>query len=685
MDGFLLLFLLAGSRGWAAMCGITGFVDFKPAAKAALLARAIAMADTLRHRGPDAGASWADPDAGFATGHRRLSIVDLSEAGNQPMVSQSARFVISYNGEVYNSAEIRPELQAKGYVFRGHSDTEVILEACAESGVHATVRRLIGMFAFALWDRQAHRLWLVRDRLGIKPLYWGHFGKLLLFGSELKALRAHPGWSAEINRDAIAAFVRFGYIPTPHSIYRNVYKLPPGAILEVDAHSEPRIERFWTLDGVIEGARRNPFNGSDADAEEALATLLGDAVQRRMIADVPLGAFLSGGIDSSTVVSLMQLKSTRPVRTFSIGFQQEEYNEAHHAKAVANHLGTDHTELYVTHDQARDVIPRLSEIYDEPFADSSQIPTYLISALTRRHVTVALTGDGGDELFRGYSWYFHAQSRRYLSNLPPSVRPYLSTLPHPVFLAASRVIRAVPPRFWNHAQRIVPARMRWPNIGDKLHNLAGVITQHEDENYLQLRSRFHQPNDIVNGASEPTTILASPAAKQFMPNYVERMQYLDMLTFLPDDILTKVDRASMAMSLEARVPIIDHRVVELAWRFPARMRFSDGKSKWILRRVLRRFVPDALVDRPKKGFEVPIDHWMRGPLREWAEDLLSISALTRDDLFNPEPIRARWIAHLQGRGNWRHLLWSIIMVQAWRARYASAPTHLGAAAETVFT
>ena len=303
------------------MCGITGFVDFKPAGEVALLARATAMADTLRHRGPDAGASWADPNAGFATGHRRLSIVDLSEAGAQPMVSQSARFVISYNGEVYNAAEIRPELQAKGYVFRGRSDTEVILEACAEWGVHATVHRMIGMFAFALWDRQTHRLWLVRDRLGIKPLYWGQFGKLLIFGSELKALRAHPDCPAEINRDAIAALVRFGYIPTPHSIYRNVYKLPPGAILEVDSHSESRIERFWTLDGVIEGARRNPFNASDADAEEALATLLGDAVERQMIADVPLGAFLSGGIDSSTVVSLMQLKSTRPVRTFSIGFQ----------------------------------------------------------------------------------------------------------------------------------------------------------------------------------------------------------------------------------------------------------------------------------------------------------------------------------------------------------------------------
>lgn len=645
------------------MCGIAGFVDFKPTDEGTLVRRANAMAETLLHRGPDAGACWADPNAGFATGHRRLSIVDLSEAGAQPMVSQSGRFVISYNGEVYNAADIRPELEAKGYLFRGHSDTEVILEGCAEWGVHATVRRLIGMFAFALWDRQTRRLWLVRDRLGIKPLYWGNFGKFLLFGSELKALRAHAGWPVQINRDAIASFMRFNYIPAPHSIYRGIYKLSPGAILEFDERGEPRIERFWTLDDAIRQARRDPFKGSDAEAEEALATLLGDAVERRMIADVPLGAFLSGGIDSSTVVALMQSASKRPVRTFSIGFQEEEYNEAHHAKAVAQHLGTDHTELYVTHDEARDVIPRLSEMYDEPFADSSQIPTYLISALTRRDVTVALSGDGGDELFCGYNRYFHALS----------IRPYLSTLPLWLRRAGSRLIHAAPPATWNHAQRFVPSRMRWPNIGDKMHKLADAMTQDEDQTYLRLLSQFHQPNEIVNGGTEPPTIIASEEAKRFMPDYVERMQYLDTLTYLPDDILTKVDRASMAVGLEARVPIIDHRVVELAWRFPARMRFRDGKSKWILRQVLRRFVPDKLIDRPKMGFGVPVDHWLRGPLREWAEDLLSESALTRNGLFNPGPIRARWNSHLQGRENWQYSLWTIITMQAWLAEYTATP------------
>jgi asparagine synthase (glutamine-hydrolysing) len=597
----------------------------------------------------------------LATGHRRLSIIDLSPAGAQPMVSQSGRYVISYNGEVYNAADLRPELEAKGYVFRGHSDTEVILEGCAEWGVDAPVRRLIGMFAFALWDRQSRRLWLVRDRLGIKPLYWGQFGNLLIFASELKALRAHPGWPVEIDRDALTAFMRFNYIPAPHSIYRGIHKLAPGAILEFDGSAEPRLERYWTLDDTIARARANPFTGDDAEAEEALATLLGDAVERRMVADVPLGAFLSGGIDSSTVVALMQSRSARPVRTFSIGFEEEEYNEARYAKAVAQHLGTNHTELYVTHEEARDVIPRLSQTYDEPFADSSQIPTYLISALTRRHVTVALSGDGGDELFCGYNRYFHALS----------IRPYVSSVPLWLRRVASAGIRAVPPMIWDRVQRFVPPSLRQPQLGDKLHKLAGVILQDEDQTYLRLLSQFNEPEAIVLGGTEPATLIASLQAREFMPDFVERMQYLDTLTYLPDDILTKVDRASMAVSLEARVPIIDHRVVELAWRFPLRMRFRDGKSKWILRRVLRRFVPDRLIERPKMGFGVPIDHWLRGPLREWAEDLLSSSALTANG-FNPEPIRSRWSAHIEGRENWQYLLWTIITAQAWLSDYARA-------------
>ncbi|MBV9558645.1 MAG: asparagine synthase (glutamine-hydrolyzing), partial [Pseudolabrys sp.] len=477
-----------------------------------------------------------------------------------------------------------------------------------------------------------------------------------------KALRAHPGWPVEINRDAIAAFLRVNYVPTPHSIYRSVYKLPPGAILEYDGSGEPSIEHYWTLDEVITQARREPFEGSDQEAEEALALLLGDAVERRMIADVPLGAFLSGGIDSSTVVSLMQLKSARPVRTFSIGFEEEEYNEAHYAKAVARHLGTDHTELYVTYDEAREVIPRLQDIYDEPFADSSQIPTYLIAALTRRHVTVALSGDGGDELFCGYNRYYHALS----------IRPRLSRVPQPLRRGGAATLHAVPAGVWNRAQRVLPPRMRIPNLGHKLHKLADVMLQDEDQSYLQLVSQFYKPNEIVNGGTEPPSIIGSEHARQFIPDYVERMQYIDTLTYLPDDILTKVDRASMAVALEARVPMIDHRVVALAWQLPARMRFRDGKSKWILRQVLRRFVPDKLIDRPKMGFGVPIDHWLRGPLRDWAEDLLSEAALTRNGLFNPQLVRARWLAHVQGRENWQYSLWTIIMMQAWLRHHDAA-------------
>jgi asparagine synthase (glutamine-hydrolysing) len=392
-----------------------------------------------------------------------------------------------------------------------------------------------------------------------------------------------------------------------------------------------------------------------------------------MIADVPLGAFLSGGIDSSTVVALMQSRSARPVCTFSIGFEEEEYNEARYAKAVAQHLGTDHTELYVTHDEARDVIPRLSEMYDEPFADSSQIPTYLISALTRRYVTVALSGDGGDELFCGYNRYFHALS----------IRPYLSTFPFWLRRAGSSAIRVVPPSTWDRAQRLVPASMRRPQIGDKLHKLASVMLQDEDQTYLRLQSQFHEPEAIVLGGTEPPTLLGSRHAREFMPDYVDRMQYLDSLTYLPDDILTKVDRASMAVSLEARIPIIDHRVVELAWRFPLRMRFRDGKSKWILRRVLRRFVPDKLIDRPKMGFGVPIDHWVRGPLRDWAENLLSTPALAANG-FSPEIIRSRWASHLEGRENWQYVLWTIITAQAWLADYARTPPALAARAEPAY-
>ena len=636
------------------MCGIAGFADFKPAAEGRLLSLARNMTDTIVHRGPDAGGVWADAEAGYATGSRRLKIVDLTEAGAQPMVSQSGRFVLSYNGEVYNAADIRPELEAKGYRFRGHSDTEVILEACEEWGVQATAKRLIGMFAFALWDRKTRRLCLVRDRFGIKPLYWGQFGDLTLFSSELKGLRAHPDWPVEIDQDAIAAYLRFGYISAPKSIYRNVFKLPPGTILEIDARSDPKIEPFWTLDDVIRDGRRDSFEGSDAEAEEELNSLLGDAVKRRMIADVPLGAFLSGGIDSSTVVALMQAQRARPVRTFSIGFHEKEYNEAPYAKAVARHLGTDHTELYVTPEEALSVIPRLPEIYDEPFADSSQIPTYLVSALTREHVTVALSGDGGDEVFCGYPRYFRAAE----------LHPRLAAVPRPLRSGLAGALRSISPGAWNRLQRVMPQAYRLSRFGEKLHKLADVLLQDEDKTYLSLLSLWQQPELIFRNGQEPAGVIGSAAAYRLMPNYLERMQYFDLLGYLPDDILTKLDRASMAVSLEARVPLIDHRVVAFAWRLPVHMKWRDGKSKWILRQVLRRYVPDSLIDRPKMGFGVPIDHWLRGPLRDWSEHHLSPEALVENGL-NPELIRTRWASHLAGNENWQYPLWSIISLQAW--------------------
>jgi asparagine synthase (glutamine-hydrolysing) len=644
------------------MCGIAGFVDFNPQDDRTLLQRARAMADALAYRGPDASGYWADARSGFATGHRRLSIVDLTEAGAQPMLSRSGRFVISYNGEVYNGEDLRPELAEKGYTFRGHSDTEVILEGCEAWGVPATVRRLIGMFAIAIWDRQNRKLWLVRDRLGIKPLYWGRFGHLKLFSSELKGLRAHPGWDVEIDRDSMAAFARFGYIPAPRSIYRNVYKLPPGTILEIEANREPRIEPFWSLQDAVRNGRRNRFQGDDAAAEESLAKLVADAVRRRMVADVPLGAFLSGGIDSSTVVAMMQSQSSQPVRTFSIGFTEENYNEAQHAKAVAQHLKTDHTELYVTPEEARHVIPQLPNMYDEPFADSSQIPTYLVSALTRRHVTVALSGDGGDELFCGYNRYFHAAS----------LQPKIKMLPTPLQRMTAAGLRWMPAAAINRLQLFAPTALALPpQLGDKLHKLAKVMTASEDETYLSLLSHWHHPTDIIEGSTEPANLVLSNEVHALMPDYVERMQYIDALTYLPDDILTKVDRASMAVSLEARVPLLDHRVVEFAWSLPSEMKIRNGKGKWLLRQVLRRFVPDALVERPKMGFGVPIDEWLRGPLRDWANSYLSADALKNNGI-NPTLIQARWHAHLEGRENWQYPLWTIITLQAWLESHAGS-------------
>jgi asparagine synthase (glutamine-hydrolysing) len=643
------------------MCGIAGFLNGASNELSRELGEvSSAMKVSLQHRGPDDHGVWIDENAGVALVHRRLSILDLSPAGHQPMISADERFVIIYNGEVYSYQPIAAELAASGIKFRGHSDTEAILNSFAVNGVEATLKRMIGMFAIALWDRRDRTLTLIRDRLGIKPLYWAKFGKLFLFGSELKALRAHPGWAAEIDRDAVAAYMRHNYIPAPHTIYRGVYKLEPGTILTLPWQGEPQISRFWNARTVAHNGMLHPLAADDAELTEQLETLLQDAVSRRMIADVPLGAFLSGGVDSSTVVALMQKARLGKVRTFSIGFDLPGYDEAPHAAAVARHLGTDHTELTVTSGQALDVIPQLPALYDEPFADSSQIPTYLVSAMTRRHVTVALSGDGGDELFAGYNRY-HLTQRFWQA---------LSLMPRSLRNAAAATITAVRPDRWTLLAAVLPARLRVPQAGDKIYKLAAVLKlDGADALYRRLVSHW-EPSEIVLGAREPRTIIADETlAKQF-PDLLARMQFLDLVTYLPDDILTKVDRASMAVALEARVPLLDHRVVEFSWRLPRNTMVRNSTTKWILRQVLYRHVPRALIVRPKMGFGVPLGEWLRGPLRDWAETLLDEQRLREGGLLEPGVVRRFWREHLEGGRNWQYLLWNVLMLEAWRERWA---------------
>jgi asparagine synthase (glutamine-hydrolysing) len=644
------------------MCGIAGVWDrHQQSAPDALAATVSAMTQTLVHRGPDAGDLWIDPEVGLALGHRRLSIVDLSPAGAQPMISSCGRFVISYNGEVYNADELRRELAAAGRRFRGHSDTEVVVEGAAVWGVQATVERLIGFFAMALWDRRERVLYLVRDRLGIKPLYWADFDGRVLFGSELKALRAEPSWSPELDRGALAAYLRFGYVPAPHAIYRGVKKLPPGTILTIRPDRPPATAAFWSLDEVARQGQSERFTGDEEEAAEALDLLLRDAVGRRMVADVPLGAFLSGGIDSSTVVALMQAQSARPVRTFSIGFHERGYDEGENAAAVARHLGTDHTALYASPQHALDVIPQLPEMYDEPFADSSQVPTYLVSKMTREHVTVALSGDGGDELFAGYTRYFRGETLwRTIEGTPQPLRA----------LAASGM-RAISPGAWSALGAIIPEQRRPAQFGDKMHKLAGVLAGEREASafYRQIVSLWVDPSKVLTAGAEPPGPLDDAGVRELVPDFVERMQYLDTLTYLPDDILTKVDRASMAVSLEARVPLLDHRLVAFSWSLPPAMKAGNGIGKRLLRRVLHRYVPQELVDRPKMGFAMPVQSWLRHELRDWAESLLDERRLARDGIFEPSVVRGRWREHLSGKRNWQAALWAVLMFQAWQDRW----------------
>jgi asparagine synthase (glutamine-hydrolysing) len=638
------------------MCGIAGFIAGRAHRDAASLdAVARAMNDCLRHRGPDDDGIWTDAAIGVALAHRRLSIIDPSPAGHQPMLSADGRYVLIYNGEVYSHEDMRPSLAARGVKFRGYSDTEVIVESFAAVGIEATLKQLIGMFAMAVWDRREQTLMLIRDRLGIKPLYWAKFGHLFLFGSELKALRAHPGWTPRINRGAVANYMRHNFVPAPHTIYEGINKLEPGTFLTLPLGGEPKVTCYWNARQVALAGLHDPIEASDEELVDALERNLKDAVKRRMIADVPLGAFLSGGVDSSTVVALMQDANAGKVKTYTIGFDVPGWDEAPHAAKVARALGTDHTELTVTGQQALDVIPKLPEWYDEPFADMSQIPTYLVSAMARRHVTVALSGDGGDELFGGYNRYQLTQ--RFWAGL--------SMLPRGVRKGMAGLLTSVSPKRWSRL--LSPTYL--PQAGDKLHKFASVIALADGDAVYRRLITHWEPEAVVPGVAEPKGTVWDPSLGKDMPHLLDRMQFLDLVTYLPDDILTKVDRASMAVALEVRVPVIDHRVVEFSWRLPRAAKIRHGQSKWLLRQLLYRYVPRELIERPKMGFGIPIGDWLRGPLRDWAETLLAESRLREGGLLDVALVRRHWAEHLSGHSNWQYLLWDVLMLEAWRERW----------------
>ncbi len=646
------------------MCGISGFIlgdniSYRGDMEALLCAMTLA----LRHRGPDDAGVWLDTDAGVALGHRRLSVLDLSENGHQPMLSRSGRYVMVFNGEIYNHLDLRAQLcggDTKPAGWRGHSDTETLLAGIEAWGFEQTLKKSIGMFALAVWDRQGLVLYLARDRLGEKPLYYGWQNGAFLFASELKAIKTHPLFEGQIERDAIALQLRFGYIPAPYSIYKGIKKLPPGCFLKIDlggnTHSETMLP-YWSLDEIVRSGMETPFAGSDEEAIKVLDDLLRNSVHHQMVADVPLGAFLSGGVDSSTVVALMQAQSSRRVKTFSIGYGEAAYSEAGYAKAVAQHLGTEHTELYVSAQQALDVIPRLPTLFDEPFSDPSQIPTFLVSEMARQHVTVSLSGDGGDELFGGYNRYLGTQQWWNKIQLVPLWARHLASLG----------LLSIGPSRWDHFGRKVGAIFgsgsHWLDWGNKITKLAGVLRVDDTASlYRHFVSHWSQSGDIVINGAETPALLSPPSG---LDSVVEQMMALDTLSYLPDDILVKVDRAAMGVSLETRVPMLDHRVVEFAWRLPLHMKIRNGQGKWVLRQVLYRYVPKGLIERPKMGFGVPIDSWLRGPLRDWAESLLDESRLRQEGFLDPAPIRLKWKEHLSGKQNWQHHLWNVLMFQAW--------------------
>ncbi len=647
------------------MCGIAGFIGYQYLEGADSQSIALGMGKAIHHRGPDDSDVWHDDHAQVALVHQRLSILDLSPAGRQPMVSPSGRFVIVFNGEIYNHLELRQELEHHAVttklIWRGHSDTETLLLGIDVWGLEKTLKRTVGMFALALWDRKEKALYLARDRMGEKPLYYGWQRGVFLFGSELKALKAHPAFEGEIDRGAIALQMRHNYVPAPYSIYRGIHKLLPGHCKKINTSGgleQSEAWPFWSFLKAVERGRSVPFGGTPREAIDALDDLLCSSVRQQMEADVPLGAFLSGGIDSSTIVALMQSQSSKPVRTFTIGFNEAGYNEAEHARGVAKFLGTDHTQLYVTPEQALDVIPRLPTLYDEPFSDSSQIPTFLVSEMASQHVTVSLSGDAGDELFGGYNRYVMTQ--RWWASI--------CRLPSPLRHFIGRSLSVLTPDVWDlfgkNIAKLSEHKERWLNLGNLVSKLADVFEANNGfDLYLNFVTHWPDPASIVINGVEPPTQITPP--ELHFNNTIEQMMVFDSISFLPDDILCKVDRAAMGVSLESRVPMLDHRIVEFAWQLPLEMKIRGGQGKWILRQVLNKYVPRELVERPKMGFSLPIDSWLRGPLRDWAESLLDETRLRQEGYFDPSPIRQKWVEHLSGRKNWQHCLWDVLMFQAW--------------------
>jgi asparagine synthase (glutamine-hydrolysing) len=655
------------------------------------------MADQIIHRGPDGAGVWLSELGQVGLGHRRLSIVDLSLAGHQPMHSPSGRYVLSFNGEIYNHIEIRDILEDaslrqpgldrrtrtsvldclvehpptghaitssgdSGLVetcwnWRGHSDTETLLAGFDAWGIEPTIRRTVGMFAVAIWDRQLQSLTLVRDRLGEKPLYYGWLGDVFVFSSELKSLKAHPLWRGEIDRTALELYLRFNYIPAPHSIYQGIGKLMPGTLLTIGRSSKVlQAKQYWSARDAASFGVQHPYQGDERDAVLALDGLLRRAIGQQMMSDVPLGALLSGGVDSSTVAAMMQAQSRQPIKTFTIGFSEEGYDEAVYARAVARHLGTDHSELYVSAAQAIDTIPQLPILYDEPFADSSQIPTFLVSRLAKASVSVTLSGDAGDELFCGYNRYVISDQR--LSKI--------GRIPLPIRKIVAKAIRHFSPNSFNSRSNFLPSSLnRYTQFGDKLHKVALLLDGNLEDVYASLVSVWPKTSHLVKGGEEPSSDQLDHAFAGSSLSNIEQMMLLDTLTYLPDDILVKVDRAAMGVSLETRVPFLDHRVVEFAWQIPLSMKLRNGTSKWVLREVLYRYVPKELIDRPKMGFGIPLDSWLRGPLRDWGESLLDASRLEREGYFHPDPIRRKWEQHLSGKYDFSYQLWGILMFQSW--------------------